>query len=263
MTATAPAGRHDAVLRFVRAVSPQIHQIGGAWFFTPQVAAEGARVGIHDPFALYAAGRGGVLGDAVPSVVASCFAFFPAAVVTARYARAVAVAPATTCADAYAAGLAAWGRDTFVDLPGLARLAELARRVAAAADPIMGLPLFAGWRARRPPDDPAGAAATAVQVLRELRGDLHIHAVVAHGLTPLEAILGKDGPARARQLGYPEPYPDPAIYLDRRRRAEDRTDELVARAYATLDESERTEFRRLLDPLAQAVSRPATSAGSG
>jgi hypothetical protein len=245
---TAPATNGGAVtgedLQFVRAVCPVVHLLGGAWFFAPEVARVGADAGITDRFALYAAGRGGVLGDADPAVIASAFAFFPPPVVLARYAEAVAVHPPRDCARIYARGLVAWGEARFASVPNIGRLAELARRTADAVRP-MGLPLFAGWRAEPAPDHPAAAAALAMQVLRELRGDLHIHAVTAYGLSPLEAILGKDGPDRARELHYPEPFPPPERYAARRRAAEDLTDHLVAPAYAVLDHDERAEFLNL------------------
>lgn len=235
----------DADLDFVRAACPIVHRLGGAWFFAEEVARVGAQAGITDRFALYAAGRGGVLGDADPAVIATAFAFFPPPLVLARYAKAVAVHPPRECARIYARGLAAWGETVFAGIPDIGRLAELARHVADGVRP-MGLPLFAGWRAEPVPDQPAAAAALAVQVLRELRGDLHIHAVTAHALSPLEAILGGDGPTRARQLHYPEPFPPGEQYADRRRAAEDLTDRLVAPAYAVLDGRERAEFLHLL-----------------
>lgn len=160
-------------------------------------------------------------GTAIPAVVASAFAF-------------------------YARGLGAWGDEVLGSVPGIERLADLARRIADSVHP-MGLPLFAGWRAEPAPSGPAAAAAQALQVLRELRGDLHLHAV-AHQLTPLQAILGKDGPERARELRYPEPFPPLAEFADRRQSAEDLTDHLVAPAYATLTPTERKDMLALLDP---------------
>ncbi|GAA3742100.1 SCO6745 family protein [Salinactinospora qingdaonensis] len=242
-------------LSFVRAACPVVHRIGGAWFFTEDVAREGAKVGVTDRFALYAAGRGGVLGDCHPDVVASAFAFFPPQLVAAKYREGIAATPPMECARAYAAGLAAWGDRLLGDLPGVERLADFGRRIADSVRP-MGLPLFAGWRALPAPSGPGGAAALALQVLRELRGDLHIHAVVAKELTPLEAILGKDGPERARELSYPEPYPPIEDFVDRREAAEDLTDRLVAPAYAVLDATERSDFLSLLRAAEAATLAP-------
>ncbi|GAA5119368.1 SCO6745 family protein [Haloechinothrix salitolerans] len=237
----------------VRAACPLVHRIGGAWFFSDDVARAGAKVGITDKFALYAAGRGGVLGDCHPDVVASAFAFFPPQIVTAKYREGIAAAPPTECARAYAEGLAAWGERLLGDLAGMDRLAQLARAIADSVHP-MGLPLFAGWRALPEPSHPGAAAALAMQVLRELRGDLHIHAIVASELSPLEAILGKDGPERARELYYPEPYPPLEGFADRRDAAEDLTDRLVTPAYDVLDRDDRSAFLDLLHAAAAATA---------
>ncbi len=145
--------------------------------------------------------------------------------------------PPRECARVYARGLAEWGQQLFADLPGIDRLAELGRRVADSVHQPMGLSLFAGWRAEPVPSNPAAAAALAVHVLREMRGDLHIQACAAYQLTALEAILGKDDP---------EPFPPPHAFADRRRAAEDLTDQLVAPAYSVLDPTERRDMLELL-----------------
>ncbi len=252
------AVEHDpALLVFIRAASPVVHRLGGAWFFTQDARREGARIGITNQFALYASGRGGVLGDCHPDVVASSFAFFPPDIVKANYLEGLGDRSPHECARAYAAGLAAWGIRVFAGMAGMDRLAVLGRKVAASVQP-MGLPLFAGWRAMPQPDRPEAAAALVLQVLRELRGDLHIHAVVAHELTPLEAILGKDGPKRAEELHYPQPYPPLERFLDRREAAESLTDRLLIPAYAVLGPGERDEFLSLLHTADRALATAVT-----
>ena len=270
MTATAPAldrgaDIDPALVAFTRAVDPMVHHVGGAWFFTPEAARAGAAIGITGAFPLYAVGRAGVLGDADPEVIASAFAFFPPEAVEANYLIGLGDRTPAACATAYAAALAAWATRVLADLPeaDLARLADLARRVAAATRP-RAMPLFAGWRAMPRPDHPAADVGLALQVLREMRGDLHIHAISAHRLTSLEAVLGGDGPQRAAELRYPRPYPDPATYQTRRDAAETLTDHLVAPSYVTLDQDEREELLHLLTTVDTAVSyaeHAATDAG--
>jgi hypothetical protein len=46
-----------------------------------------------------------------------------------------------------------------------------------------------------------------VSVLRELRGSVHVLAVVAAGLGPLAAVLATGGEENARRFGWPEPFP--------------------------------------------------------
>ena len=130
---------------------------------------------------------------------------------------------------------------------GAGRLAELLARIAdAAAAP--GLPLFAGWRGVPLPADAPGRAVQLAHVLREHRGGLHAIAVLAGGLTPLQAVLARDdGPARARFLRWPEPYPQVSEEIRERRLAvEELTDDLAAPAYAVLDDAQAAELKDLL-----------------
>ncbi|MEE8601950.1 SCO6745 family protein [Euzebya tangerina] len=245
--ATAPAGSSPdvATLDRVRATEDAVHTVGGAWFFAPQVRAVGEEAGITDRFAFYAGGRGGATGDPTGEVVASCFAFFPARIVVEKYRTAIQGHNPHDVATLYATGQAAWARDVFGEDQDWGRLAELGRRVADSVRP-MGLPLFAAWRSMPRPEDPAADMALAMQVLRELRGDLHIQAVVTTGMTPLEAIIGKDGPERAAELFYAEPYPTPAEVAVRREAVERLTDRLTAPAWQALRPDEWDEVDHLL-----------------
>lgn len=264
-TVTATTGRvlDEDALVLVRRVCPTVHRIGGAWFFTPQARAAGAAIGVDDPFALYAAGRGGVVGNGDPAVAATTFAFFPPAIVIDKYQQATAIAPATDVASAYARGLADWGNSVFAGFAGAARLTQLARAVADEVTHPMGMPLFVGWRNMPDPEDtPAASMALAMHVLRELRGDLHIHAAVAYRLSPIEAILGKDGPERAKELFYSEPYPDPETYMGRRAAAEQLTDALCADVYAVLTPTERDDMSTLIDEAALVLTAHQGAASS-
>ena len=63
---------------------PIIRDIGWAHFFSPEAETAAADLGM-DLFSLYAVGRGGVLGDVEPVVVASAFGYFNPEVVTAMW----------------------------------------------------------------------------------------------------------------------------------------------------------------------------------
>lgn len=232
-------------LAWVRETDRAVHRIGGAWFFAPQVAEVGAAVGIDDRFAFYAAGRGGVLGDPTGEVVASSFAFFPPQMVMSKYAEGVAGLAPGEASEAYARGLAAWAEHTFAEHADWDRLATLARRVADQVA-AMCLPLFVGWRRLAQPQHPAARMAMSLVVLRELRGDRHVQAVAASGMTAVEAIVGGDGPERAVALRHPEPHPSVDAVRERREQVEWRTDELMAPAWAVLDVAERDDVTRLL-----------------
>lgn len=230
---------------FAASVKGPISQLGGGFMRYRGTRAVGERFGLGR-WPLYVAGRAGVLGGVDADVVAAALVFFPTDWVREQWALARGLADPAEVNAAYAEACREWGRDKLAGLDGAGRLAELGERVARAAEPA-GKTLFAGWRAVPLPEDPHGRAAQVLQVLRELRGGAHGLAVLANGLTPLEAIVsGPLGAPNAEFFGWPPPYPDPAPLADRRRRAEDATDDLVADPYAVLNEAEREEFAALL-----------------
>jgi hypothetical protein len=123
------------------------------------------------------------------------------------------------------------------------RLADLAGRVVAAA-PIAGVPLFAAWSVLPEPEEPSALALYRLNLLRELRGGLHGAAVIAGGLTPLEAVMVKT-PYFASLYGWPEPWPDPEQHRAAWERAEAATNAAAARAFTGLEAGERQEFVEL------------------
>ena len=229
----------------VRAIAGPVGKLGGAWMFDAGVHARGTELGL-DTWAWYHCGRGGVLGQPDPSVVVAAFGFFPPALQTKAWNKGIAVMPAPDIAQEYAKACAEWGRRTFgggaVADPG--RLADLLTTALDSAE-VMGLPLFAGWRAKLhagPSDDPARLA-LALQAAREHRGSCHLIAVTAAGVEPLQAVMsGRYGESNAKFFGWPEPWPDPEEAKELMAQAERVTDDLVSPAYATLTEDERTEL---------------------
>src|SRR6185312_17226025 len=99
----------------------------------------------------------------------------------------------------------------------LPKLVELAERVVVSAE-AAGMPLFAAWRAMPLPDGaPSARAAVLAHLLREHRGQAHLLAIRATGLTPLEAIIsGPQGETGATAFGWQPPFP-PYEPLVRRR----------------------------------------------
>jgi hypothetical protein len=226
----------------VRAIKGVINHLGGAFMTAPATLERGRVLG-YQGWAFYTGGRGGVLGDVHSDVVQAAFFFFPAWRIHRAWANARSVAPPEQTTAAYAECCAAWGREQLAGKPGLAGFCELAERVVDSAD-VAGMPLFAGWRAVPRPEDPPARAALLLQALREHRGGAHSAAVLAGGLTPLEAILAGPGPENASFFGWEEPYPDTAHLAELRRRAETATDEIAARAYRVLTDEERKELAR-------------------
>ena len=207
------------------------------------MAAEGTGaknrdLGFDNPFGLWANGRAGVMGEVSADAAASAIGFMAPDLVRQLWGSRPDGMTAGDCSAVYADLAVAWGRETLADVDSakLERLTELADRVADAALPSTGA-LFAGWRTMPRPDDPAGAATLALQVLRELRGGAHLAAVHAVGLGPHAAIMSVDDPVRggvagAARFGWSEPHPDPDP--TRRSEAEVLTSRAVAPAFAAL-----------------------------
>ena len=222
-------------------------ELARGWLLSPDTAKRGEDLGLLPGRGFWVLGRAGVLGDVDADVAAAAVGFVhPDRFRHFWEARPAGLQPRQAAAE-YAECCFRWARATLTAVPEdrLARLTQLSRAVADAALPCSGA-LFAGWRAMPAPDDPPAAAALALHVLRELRGGAHITAILASGMTPLDAAMSapppRGGAAWAADLGWPEPYPDPAGLAGRRAAAEELTTRLVAPAYEALGPDERAEF---------------------
>jgi hypothetical protein len=221
-----------SVLDSIRRLTGPVGDLGGRWMLDPEVLGPCRAAGYPNGFAYYMAGRGGVLGDVDAEVVTSAFGFFSPDVVRSMWEPGVAVEGARAAAARYGGACAG-------------RLAELAGAVAARADSA-GLALFAGWRVEPLPADDAARAFFLVHVLRELRGSVHVAAVLAAGLRPVEAVLATAGVQGAERFGWKGPFPD--IAPAAKEPAERLTDEIVARLYSeVLDETAVASLADLVD----------------
>lgn len=231
------------------AVKRQVLELGGAFMISREARAFGATTGVEGFHGAYTRGRGGVLGDVDADVVTAAFGFFEPGCVRAAW-ESVPMS-AADAADEYMVACRDFGQRKLAAFGQADRLAELLRRVADAA-PSTGVPLFAGWRAMPVPEDGRAAVLQLTHVLRELRGGLHLIAVRANGLTPLQAILVAgspilDGPGHAKFLGWTEPFePVTDDIRVRWEAAEKLTDELIAPCFDVLDDAERDELTALM-----------------
>ncbi|MEV5650870.1 hypothetical protein AB0L57_21680 [Nocardia sp. NPDC052254] len=233
------------------AVKSEIQTIGGAFMFSRETKAFGARTGVAGFIGPYTRGRGGVLGDVDADVVTAAFGFFEPATVRAAW-ESVSM-PAAEAAAGYLAACQDFGRRTLAGFDSAERLAELLRVVVAGAD-VAGVGLFAGWRALPAATDAPGQVLQLIHCLRELRGGVHLMAVRAVGLSPFEAVLigGSplaDGPTQARRFGWGQRVDSTEVTAAMRQRweaAESLTDELIAPAFAELDEAAAKELVALL-----------------
>ena len=136
----------------------------------------------------YVWSRSSVLGDADPAVVAAAFGVFEPGAVAGLLNAAREKATLQQIRAAREAGAVRALNVALGEPDGVDRVADVLLRVAKAAD-VIGRPLFAGASAMEVPADPWGRLWHAATLLRECRGDSHLAACVAHGLSGLEANL--------------------------------------------------------------------------
>jgi hypothetical protein len=163
-----------------------VEPIHAVTYFAPEALDAFARAGYRGFWMGYFAGRLAPLGPVGPQVgTAVCFGFAPS-----RVARALpdawSFAPPADALEARLGGATAALRRVGGDTPGLEAAADLIWPAALhAATP--GRVLAAANQALPRPDDPVGALWQAATTLREHRGDGHNAALVAAGLTPVQA----------------------------------------------------------------------------
>ena len=182
-TAPSPALPQSEARRLRDALEP-IATIG--WWSRAASAAVGA-LG-HDFFDGYVWGRAASLGaDVLPSVVVAAFGVFEPSMLGAVYAqgrsRSSRDAVLSARADGAAAGLAA--ATSGVAASALARIGDDLLDALQSLDGA-GRPLFSALRALPTPDSLHGRVWRAAELVREHRGDGHIAAFVAAGLTAVE-----------------------------------------------------------------------------
>lgn len=218
----------------VATVCPPINELGWAHYFHPETMARAERLGL-DGFRFYFIGRGGVLGDVEPAVVTSAFGYFAPGVVASMWTSAREIIAPRDAAREYLAAGADLGRARLADVEGLAEFCAAAEAVVRGADPA-AIALFAGLAAEPLPDDLPARAYQLVNLLRELRGGLHLVAVVASGLSPRIAHLIRR-PDMDASFGWTD---QPEVTDQHRAQlaaADETTDRLCAAAYGVLDET--------------------------
>ena len=220
------------------ASAPAISGIASRFMLDMDTYAKGGELGFAG-IDFYYTGRGGPLGDVDASVVHAAFGFFPEASVRANWEQGRTVTTPAKASAAFLACAHAWGEARFTDDLEPGRMAELASRVVEAADGAAA-PLFAATRRVPRPTSDAARAIHELNLLRELRGAVHLAAVLTQGLAPGEALAIKT-PGMAPMFGYDE-LPDVAGLEDRWQAAEDATDVAFARHLLVLSDDERAEF---------------------
>jgi hypothetical protein len=242
-----------------RALKP-IQQFVRGWMTGPLAARCAAELGLASEHQLWIVGRAGVLGDGHAAVAAAGLGFLGPDMVREAWDTLPAGVTHRQVAAAYAALCCEWGTAELArfDAARMARLDELGRHIADAAEPAIGA-VFAGWRAQPQPDDVAARVALTMHVLRELRGGAHIAAVLACGITPLQAVLAspaappRSGPPWAEHLGWKGPFDDYEAARSARLDAERLTSKIVAPAYASIGAAALDEFAELVETTRNAI----------
>lgn len=232
---------------------PIIRDIGWAHYFSPEAEAAAARIGV-DIFTFYAIGRGGVLGDVEPIVVASAFGYFNPEVVDAMWNLGKQHIAPREAGRMYLDCAAELGRRRLAHIEGLDAMVEAADAVNEAADPV-GLALYSACRGELLVSDVPGRAMQVISVLRELRGSAHLIALRASGVDARTAHFIKR-PGDGAMFGWPADF-TPEISDEQRAAAEAAealTDDLVRPAYAVLDTTQAAALVRGLDDMAAALT---------
>jgi hypothetical protein len=231
------------------ATAAAVSAVGSHFMLDGQTYKRGAELGFQG-LDFYVTGRGGVLGAVDADVVSAAFTFFEPTNVRTLWEQGCAVLPPADAAAAFAACCAAWAETHVPDDLDSARLAALAGQAVTAARPACA-PVFAGWRALPVPESPKAAAVHQMNALRELRNGLHGAAVIAAGLTPLEALSVRT-PGMAPIFGWSD-LADATGLQEVWEGAEARTDAAMAHAYEPLAEADRDELVALADALHDAT----------
>ena len=173
------------------------------------------------------------------------FAIFEPNFINACWEEGIAVRGAAGAAKVYWDQLADFGRKYLAGAEGPARIAELGEKIIGATSGL-GLPMFAGWRHMPLADSDAARALQVMFVLRELRGDVHFHALGLSDITPVEAHMLHGGHDYTMMFGWPEPFADGADKKDRYAEVEEATNRRMTDIFdAALDGDEAAELARL------------------
>lgn len=212
-----------------------MYRVGAVFYFHPTTLARGKEAGL-DGFRFYILGRGGVLGNVEPAVVHGAFGYFHPDLIAKMWTTASERVSPRDAARLYHECAHELGRAELSDVGELDGFVDAATQIIDAVEGA-SLPLFTAMRAEPVPADAPAAALHQAMVLRELRGSVHLLALVAQGLDSAKAHAIKR-PDDVTAFGY-QTAPD-ITDNDRAtwQRAEQMTDELLAPAYASLSDEQ-------------------------
>ena len=169
-----------------------VEPLHGMIYFSPEAHHEFGALGLEGRMG-YFGSRAAPMGAVPAEVVIATFFNFRPALVRSSIPEAWNRATPEAILAARLRGVDGALRRTLGDVvgsPELVEAAQLARRAAeTATEHLEGRPLFAGHASLPWPDEPHLVLWHAQTLLREFRGDGHIAALVAAGLSGLEAAI--------------------------------------------------------------------------
>jgi hypothetical protein len=237
-------------LELVQRTSPTINALGAAFYFHPDTMAVGKDHGL-DGFRFYFLGRGGVLGDVEPSVVVSAFGYFSPGLVEVMWNSGKQIMAPRDVARVYYGCADEFGRNALGDVEGLDAFNDAAATIVANTE-VTGLPLFAGTAAEPLPDDAAARAYRYICTLRELRGNVHLLAITATGISAAvaHAIRRPDDIATFGWDPAPKVSEIDRAALDA---ADELTDRLLLPSHASLSDEQADAFTTVLTAISERI----------
>jgi hypothetical protein len=168
-------------------IAPPISKIGMAYYFSPQAKVRAEAMGTN-AYVLYAAGRGGVLGDVEPAEVERAFHFFSDGMILSMIEEGRTVATPAEAAHAHLDVATEFARASLEGIPEtvLRTFCDAAAALARSL-PTGRWPLVDGYLALETPSDPDTEGYYWAIVLRELRCSVHIDATIAAGLSAAQS----------------------------------------------------------------------------
>ena len=268
----------NAAPAYARQAWSLLEPLHAVTYFSPEPLTALKTAGYRGFWMSYFAARTAPLGPVDPEIVHALFYNFTFDRIAQALPSAWEYAPPAAALAAREQGAAAALRrqvGELADSPELVTAADLACRAAAAA-PLEGRALFAANRALPEPTDPVARLWYAATLLREHRGDGHIAALVAAGVSGREAHVlqalttGIDRGIYTVARDYDDQEWAASLETLRHRgwvtgdvlsdagqtvktQIEDRTDAAAASAYTALEPGEQAELLRVLRPLVRAV----------
>lgn len=161
-------------------------------YFSPETRKATDALGLKGGWMSYFGCRAAPLGSVGPEIVAAMFYNFHPAMVARSLPDAWSYATPAQLLEARLTAVDNAVRRLFPDSDferaAFARAAELGRRAAELA-PVAGRPIAAANAALEWPDEPHLVLWQTTTILRESRGDGHVAALVAAGLSPCQALV--------------------------------------------------------------------------